>query len=302
MPSRDELLQSLNKISIELGKDEVFQLLALPEAVFHMVNSSSSQQDTDIADGTGTRPYSASVAFLYFIRAYGHSLVEGPAIELGGGIGVCGLFLAKYRQEKEQQEGQQTTAKDSPNSIVVTDGEPMAAEIARRNRSLLGLSRHDVDIRRLLWSNDPKEITRQLFDNDGSIQDDDDASMSLSLKNKFRYVIGTDLLYYRTDASALMATVDTLLADDGVAFLPCIIRATYLPDQLLQAASERSLEVSKIQLERFVKEEDLECIVGWYNIQFLVVQRKGRVLTEKLREALESAGQRPFDPRELGND
>jgi hypothetical protein len=70
MPSsRDELLQSLNKISIELGGTDVFQLLALPEAVFHEVTSSSSsnQTGTGIADGTGTRPYSASIALLHFI-------------------------------------------------------------------------------------------------------------------------------------------------------------------------------------------------------------------------------------------
>lgn len=298
MPSRDELLQSLNKISIELGKDVVFQLLALPEGVFHSVNSSSSQKATGIADGTGTRPYSSSIAFLYFIRAYGQALLEGPAIELGGGIGACGLYLAMYRQEEERREA----AKKSPHGIVITDGEPMAVEIARRNRSLLGLSRHDVGIRRLHWSTDPIEITRQLVDDHNSAQDDN-APLPISLKNKFRYVIGTDVLYFRTDATALVATVDTLLAEDGVAFLPCIIRATHLPDQLLQAATERRLEVSTIQLERFVKEEDLEYIVGWYNIQFLVVQRKGRrVFTDKLRQALESAGQRPFDPYESESD
>jgi Methyltransferase domain len=229
-------------------------------------------------------------------------LVEGPAIDIGGGIGVCGLYLAKHRQLQEREHEPASETKSSP-SIFITDGEPMAVEIVRRNRSLLGFSRYYVDIRRLLWSTDPKEITRQLVD-PNNWQHDDNTSLTLSLKKKFRYVIGTDLLYYKTDATALVSTIDTMLAEDGgVAFLPCIIRSTLLPEQLLQAATELSLELSTIQLELFVKEEDLESIVGWYNIKFLIVQRKGRVLAdEKLRQALASAGQRPFDPHHDESD
>jgi len=262
----DDLLQNLVQISIELGEDDVFQLFALPETTFHKVTSSSNE--TVVADGTGTRPYSASIAFLHFIKAFGHLLDGASVIELGGGIGACGLYLA-HRQR-------------SSSRIVITDGEPIAVEIAKRNRSFLNLSQ--VDIRRFLWSTDPNEIRRQLVD------DENDESLQV------QYVIGTDLLYYKTDAVVLMATIDALLAKDGVAFLPGIVRSLTLPDQLVQAASKHGLEITTLQLELFVDEPNLESIVSWYNIQFLTVVRRECVLPEALKEVLESVGQKPFDP------
>ena len=62
-------------------------LWALPEPDFLQLTSSQNTQD-----GTGMRPYSGALAFLQFVRAFPRVFSDASLVELGAGIGACGLL------------------------------------------------------------------------------------------------------------------------------------------------------------------------------------------------------------------
>ena len=69
-----------------------------------------------------------------------------------------------------------------------------------------------------------------------------------------------------------------------------------MAEELVEAAAAYDVDMSKIQVDRFVCEADLDLIVGWYNIQFLVMTRLGAMLCPVLKRSLETCRQKPFDP------
>jgi methylase of polypeptide subunit release factors len=120
---QQELLSRLSTVEIPMGAT-VVELYALPETSFREATASSNADH--VFDGTGTRPWSGCMAFLQFAQAFPEIFKQSNVnvLELGGGIGACGLLLAKYHEAA---------------SIVMTDGEPMALEIAKKNRQRLGV-------------------------------------------------------------------------------------------------------------------------------------------------------------------
>jgi predicted nicotinamide N-methyase len=145
--------------------------------------------------------------------------------------------------------------------------------LARRNCQ--GLP-NVVAIQQLVWNEDPE--------------------YNYNFSRPFDILVGTDLLYYKTDANVLMATIHALLAVDGIAFLPGIIRTPTLPAELLEAASKYGFHLTQLDLEAFINEKQLQCIGGWYTITFLVVQRQDRTndVDEKLAKALLKCRQRIY--------
>jgi hypothetical protein len=292
MPHSD-LLENLVLVDIvEGGEDEKdktpIQLLGLPEKEFHRVTASSaSPSDESEFDGTGTRLYSGAKAFIRFSRTFPKIFDDCDIIELGAGIGACGLLLAK----------QQTTK----GRVVVTDGEPVTVEIAKQNRELLfGLKpeecNHDsklVHCQLLKWSEIPDQVIEQLSDVPSRVA-------SISEGPTFKYVIGTDLLYFKTDVKALVATALALLGnsekEQGAIFLPALIRAAALGERLVELAAIHSLEISTLNIRQFTAEEHLESMVGWYNIHFLVLTRIGASLHPELEAAFTRCRKRVFDP------
>jgi predicted nicotinamide N-methyase len=263
---QQELLSRLSTVEIRLG-ETIVELYALPETSFHEATASSNADH--VFDGTGTRPYSGCIAFLQFAQAFPEIFKQSNlnVLELGGGIGVCGLLLAKYYEAA---------------SVVMTDGEPMALEIAKKNRQRLGVEKN-AQVQRLLWDVDSSKIMDQL----------------LGRQQSFDYVVGSDLLYYKTDAQALFATIASTC--QTAAFLPAIVRSQELLHQIFELAETYGFTVRTLKVSRFLSENHMDAIVAWYNIRFLVLLKKGVRLPDELLSAMEKAGQRPFDP-DLSDD
>jgi hypothetical protein len=285
---------------------------ALPEQDFHTL---TSRREEGSGDGTGMRPYSGAVAFLQFVRAFpnvfGNS--TSSSVDLGAGIGACGLLLAKMQSQATAEQKLESTSSSLLDNwdharrprIVVTDGEELAVETIKRNRELFGLGPDDVQVCKLLWSDDPKQIAKQLDDDHRSSSSSNCSTSLYSVDEtkipRFTYVIGTDLLYYRSDARVLLATavalLDTSIVDgDGAIFLPAIIRSANLADDLVKAAHDFGFEASTSRLRSFVPKADLQLISGWYNLDFLILTRKGATLQPALKCAMESCKQRLFVP------
>ena len=293
----NELLNSLVKIPVECDHADSsaspfpnrVELWGLPEHLFHEVTMSSSDR---LEDGTGTRPYSGATVFLQFCHVHPNIFLDRRyrLVELGAGIGACGLVLALGRRQGSQcpdeLESSQPDSIDSQPSILLTDGEKLTTEIARRNCSLLGMASGEVDVAILRWSEDLNEICK------------------IAPLHSFNHVIGTDLLYYRTPARALLTTAEALLAKqgdnnistEGAIFMPAIIRSPSLGDELVEVCRDLNLTVLIVPIEAFYLPDNPIL----YNISFLVVTRKGANLQPALQDALRDA--RPFNPHEESDD
>jgi hypothetical protein len=297
----DELLNHLVKVPIQLLDDgrnddsfvDRIELWALPEPVFHEVTKSSCDH---VVDGTGTRPYSGAMVFLQFCRAYPDMFVNETyrLVELGAGIGACGVMLAMARRGGGRQHVQdkQNVHDSNEPTILLTDGEPLTVEIARRNCALLGLTQAEIDVRVLQWSEDSEQIRK------------------VARLHSFHHVIGTDLLYYRTCPRALLATAEALLAkehetssessdrvsSEGAIFLPALVRTPSLADDLVTICNDLNLIVHILPIESFYV--PVNPIL--YNVSFLIVTRKGATLEPALCNALRNA--RLFDPHEDTDD
>mgnify|MGYP005843396663 CR=1 FL=1 len=287
------LLDNLELVDVIESNDqtdhgEMIQLWALPEVAFHKATS-STQPNSESFDGTGTRPYSGAKALIWFFRAFPEIFEHCDIIELGAGIGACGLLLAQQQQPKK-------------GKIVITDGEPVAVEISKRNQKLVSEKEHStnddfssfVTCCPLRWSENAEEIKEQL------------AALSENNTFKFKHVLGSDLLYYKTDPKALIATAVHLLDDtgpeDGAIFLPALIRCETLGQEIVDLAHEYELEVDTLKIRRFVPKQYLESIPGWYNLDFLILTRKGKPLQRELKEAMTKAQTCPFDPDASSSD
>jgi hypothetical protein len=296
--SDSPLLESLELVDViesndqTTDNDEMVQLWALPEAAFHKATS-SVQPNVGTFDSTGTRPYSGAKALIWFFRAFPEIFEQCDIIELGAGIGACGLLLAQQqRQQRQQKKGK----------IVITDGEPVAVEISKRNKKFLSETEHSnrddfsslVTCCPLRWSENAEEVREQL------------ASYSENNTLKFKHVLGSDLLYYKTDPKALIATAVHLLDDkgpeDGAIFLPALIRCETLGQEVVDLAHEYELEVDTLKIKKFVPKQYLESIPGWYNLDFLILTRKGKPLQRELNEAMTKAKKCPFDPDASSSD
>ena len=129
----DELLNHLVKVPIQLFDDERnddcfvdrVELWALPEQVFHEVTKSSCDH---IVDGTGTRPFSVAMAFLQFCRAYPDIFLNEAyrLVELGAGIGACGVMLAMARrgggtQPPHDKQDMHLSTEPTEASVLLTE-------------------------------------------------------------------------------------------------------------------------------------------------------------------------------------
>jgi 2-polyprenyl-3-methyl-5-hydroxy-6-metoxy-1,4-benzoquinol methylase len=250
------ILDELVQIQVDLpSKDaESFSLFGLPELLFHRLT-----RDTE-NDHTGSRPYSGSLAMCMFIKRFGadiFGLGTAKVVELGAGIGVCGVYLA--RQHPSCQ-------------VTITDGQDLVLEIATKNASALP----NTAVQKLVWSADPIDIDLP--------------------HHAFDLIMGSDLLYYQTDADVLVSTINTLLSVNGLALLPATIRSPNLPEDLRVAAAKYNLSLTSISLEAFLEPRELEAYFGWWNMTFLVLQRKGVTCSPSIQAVLKASHQRDYDP------
>jgi Lysine methyltransferase len=294
MNANELLLNKLVKIPIEWDitfQEDFFpnrlEIWVLPETLFHQVTTDSSLAHDDfhnISDGTGTRPYSSSIVFLHFCRLYPNLFVnpEHSLVELGAGTGLCGIMIAKARQRYFSKVSNSNEQSVISPSILLTDGEQLAVQIAKRNCSFLDLTKREVNVEVLTWSEDTKSI------------------QTIAPLHSFHYVVGTDLLYYRTPIRALMITAESLLSKrpcnietcindderyDGAIFLPALIRSTSIPKDLLDICDELNLILYILPIESFYTPTNPMI----YNTSFLIATRTDAKLHPDLQRILENA-------------
>jgi hypothetical protein len=292
MSVNELLLNKLIKVPFEWEitfQDDLFpddlEIWVLPEALFHQITTKSSTDKTfhEVSDGTGTRPYSSSLVFLHFCRLHPHLFLhpEHRLVELGAGTGLCSLMIAMARRRYFDQISPSKNERMLIPSILLTDGELLSLQIATRNCSLLGLRNDEVNVKLLSWSEDVESIQR------------------IAPLHSFHYVIGTDLLYYRTPIRALIRTAESLLSKsscstnamvnnyelyDGAIFLPALIRSSSIPKDLLDICNELDLMIFLLPIESFYTPTNPML----YNISFLIATRKNATHHPELQKILEN--------------
>eukprot|EP00636_Phaeomonas_parva_P012325 CAMPEP_0118861580 /NCGR_PEP_ID=MMETSP1163-20130328/7070_1 /TAXON_ID=124430 /ORGANISM="Phaeomonas parva, Strain CCMP2877" /LENGTH=182 /DNA_ID=CAMNT_0006795407 /DNA_START=263 /DNA_END=807 /DNA_ORIENTATION=- len=139
-------------------------------------------------DHTGKRPYGGAMVFCDALggSAALRSLLGGGSrvAELGCGVGLVGLALARCRAA----------------ALVLTDGEASTVDLARRNVEAAGVGTGtEVRCMRLGWGS-AEELA---------------AVQGTQPSGGFDVVLGTDLMYYRTDVPELVNCAAGLLLGAG---------------------------------------------------------------------------------------
>lgn len=174
-----------------------------------------------------------------FIFAIGKEFwADKKVIELGCGIGICGLTLALQGS--------------SISEILLTDGEISAVELARQNFSLNQQyisDRVKYNFKQLTWSVE--------------------AVKTEGLENQFNVILGADLVYARIDLDALISTCSCLLdiSMPGSCIIFCYLpRISNAPDKLEKIAAKHGLRVAFISLSSFLSDESIQ-IHFWSSVQ-----------------------------------
>jgi predicted nicotinamide N-methyase len=194
----------------------------------HAATAAEGEGGTDC---TGQRVYAGCQTMVRFL-AHHPWLVRGQSVvELGCGVGACGLALAKRLGARR---------------VVLTDGQPSTLDLARANAEALGLLNgsqlglpHVVSVRRLLFGSDPDGFKALLAEE--------------GLGAGADVVVGNELMYYNVDPAAVLTTAAALLckgrgdaraaegggggsSGDGLILLAHIFRGAHLPKALADAA------------------------------------------------------------------
>lgn len=147
-----------------------------------------------------------------------------------------------------------------PKVLYLTDGNDASVHLTRENGYEVG---QDCTCMRLDWSNGA----------------DFDAVLSSSMR-KFDVIIGSELLYYRTDSKMLVEAV-TRLATSGAIFVHAhVIRVCGQGEALVSYLNASGWVTVEIPIAVFVKEE-LDFHAEWHSVRCLV-SLNGSTLEELL--------------------
>lgn len=235
------------------------------EACKSKTTTTSGEEDGG-TDYTGQRVYTGCQTMVRFLANHPWLVRGRTVVELGCGVGACGLALA---------------ARLGAGKVVLTDGQPSTLELTRANAEALGLLQDGrVSVRRLLFG------TTGL----GSDEGEDDACRALLAEEGLDgagVVVGSELMYYNVDPAAVLATAAALVrrgasaeagADEnggvrngGVILLAHIFRGAHLPQALADAAE--ALELWVLNVPVGVALTDADRVGGasyWTNVSLLL--------------------------------
>ena len=230
----------------KLGIRSLYQISALQHHQQCLSNNTSVG-----GDATGLRAYCGSHVVTRLTAAY-PSLLDGKNIvELGCGIGVCGLIGTTY---------------STPSLIVLTDGQEWGSHIVERNIYYVKRS-EDSHI-----ANVPTLYSRLLWgDGDATEQILHDLSKSLKPNSTcYDIVLGCELMYYNTDVEVLVQQVMALTQGQGLFIHGHLFRGQGQEKELTTVLAAHQWSTLEIPHKEFISAEEMNHHIEWHRARPLV--------------------------------
>ena len=230
----------------KLGIRSLYQISALQH---HQQCLSSN---TSIGgDATGLRAYCGSHVVTRLSAAYSRLLDGKNIVELGCGIGVCGLIGTSFSK---------------PSLLVLTDGQERSGHIVEMNIDYVKQSEdsHIANVptlyRRLLWG-----------DGDATEQILHDLSRSLKPNSTFYdIVLGCELMYYNTDVEVLVQQVMALTKGQGLFIHGHLFRGQGQEKELITVLAAHQWSTLEIPHKDFISSEEMKHHIEWYRARPLI--------------------------------
>lgn len=124
-------------------------------------------------------------------------------VELGSGVGMCGIFLAKYFELLSSKKSEESNSIEMPSTILLTDYDPGCLDMLSDNIVLNSLE-DSCHVCRVEWG---KNLT-SVFEF---------TQLSISSQQTPLLVIGSDLLYCVSVVKPLFTSVKAMLSGVAVA-------------------------------------------------------------------------------------
>lgn len=199
----------------------------------------------DAGDSTGLRVYSGCHVAIRLLISL-PELIDGKSIvELGSGVGVCGLLGCYYIH---------------PKRLVLTDGESRALDTIRLNIDHFSTNipnvTNNATCRLLRWGMNE--------DISATLQQDPDS------EGGFDVVLGCELMYYSTNVEELVDTVVKLAKPTGIFVHAHLFRAPNQEIELIRCFELRNWVTLEIPHRNFISEEELDHHVEWRRVRPLV--------------------------------
>lgn len=241
---------------VDLGA--VVGLLKLKQLTPQSFNEACKSTSSSAAatDCTGQRVYAGCQTMVWFLANHPWLVRGRTVVELGCGVGACGLALA---------------ARLGAGKVVLTDGQPSTLALTRTNAEALGLLQEGrVSVRRLLFGTPGSGGS----DDDGA----GDACRALLAEEGLGgegadVVVGCELMYFNVCPAAVLATAAALVRrggreeeeagaareggdGSGVILLAHIFRGAHLPQALADAAGALGLWLLNVPVEAALTDAD----------------------------------------------
>eukprot|EP01041_Mallomonas_annulata_P013241 gene13241-28028_t len=228
--------QNVTVEDVEVGGTlGVFKISQLTGSAFQ----EACLQKNDGNDNTGLRLHHGSHVACLFIKHLTSLVKDKHLLELGCGTGLLGLFTARDCEV---------------GSILLTDGNDGAITLAMRNmHSIIQDSSvlDTISCSQLAWGHDQA----QLF---------------MRNRRPFEMLIGCELMYYNTEPTALLETVQDLLSDDGLFIHAHVFRRQGQEQELMDAFTAHGYITVEVKIESFIPQCEIEVHPEWYKVRCLV--------------------------------
>ncbi|KAM9956886.1 hypothetical protein ACTFIR_003621 [Dictyostelium discoideum] len=186
-------------------------------------------QNVNVQPSTGLLPWPASRILSLYISKFKEEFIGKDIVELGSGVGLCGLVSSKYS-----------------NFTLFSDGDekslPLLRDNVNSNSELFNNSNDRISIERLYWGDNQPTLTHFIE--------------QYSTKYNFNIIIGSDLIYVDSSIEPLFFTVDSILKTNkssgkGTFYLSFLDRKNHFPT--LSSVSEKyNFTMEIIELNKFV--------------------------------------------------
>ena len=222
-------------------------LISVYELTGEAFNNACLQRNSTDCDNTGLKIHAGAHVAIRFIRTLKGLLNERRVVELGTGIGIVGLSVARTCNAA---------------SLVLTDGNPNAIAITNKNIFSTGLQ-DQIHAVELSWGHVSPDFRCGLHETD--------------------VVLGCELMYYKTDVRSLVETVSDLLASDGIFIHAHHFRKEGLDSELADVLAEFGYETVECAPSMFLTSAEQSDHPEWLKIRCLISGRSDFIANIRLR-------------------
>lgn len=218
---------------IELGRS--MGILSVYQLSGIASNSACLRVNSNSCDNTGLRMYFGAYVACQFVTKHLHDLlIDKNVCEIGCGVGVLSVITARDCRVK---------------SIILTDGNDDALELAAMN--IARIKNINISTANLKWGAEYVDLF-------------------MATRLPYDIVLGSELMYYSIDVSTLLATVQSLLTENGLFFHAHIFRRHGSEQDLIDAHERQGWKCLEVPVTHFIAKEELQQQSEWYKVRCLV--------------------------------